>query len=300
MSLRTMRCHHKQQRMIIICSRSDQEDGTGHHGLNNTCLPRHLVTKVCPGRNMIKSFLKHIGKDIIVLARLSINIRGLMGCGLRRVARIAKISSRGGASGLELSLLPSEESPRRYAIKSVKQIDRRTIMETLSTSDLMNSLLPRGSFYQEGQAEVNTGKVGTAPRLVLIRLTPQETLSVFDTIRTRKPDVCRLHTHLREKDFNLIGERARGLVVRAYAAGGIVLGEGVVIELPHEGVAGTDASFNVCVKDEMSSKGEAKSGEVRADYVIKRGKQAGTYMIEEVRPHPCKERPGKCTQMDVG
>jgi hypothetical protein len=99
----------------------------------------------------------------------------------------------------------------------------------------------------------------------------------------------------------LIGTRARGSVMRAYAADGIVRGEGVVMELPHEGVAGADASFNVSVKDGMTSEGEAKSCEVRADYVIRRGKQAGTYTIEEVHPHLCrKERPGREEHMDVG
>jgi hypothetical protein len=236
-----------------------------------------------------------------VLAGLSIKIRGLMGWGLRRVARMAKIASRGGVSGFELTLAPSGENPRRYAIESVKQIDRRAVLETLRTSGLVNALLPRGFLYQEEQAEVDTGKASAAPRITLIRLTPQQTLSAFNTIRAREPDVRNLYAHLKEKDFNLIGERARGSVMRAYTADGIVRGEGVVMELPHEGVAGADASFNVSVKDGIAGKGEAKTCEVRADYVIRRGKEAGTYTIGEVHPHLCrKERPGRETHLDVG
>jgi hypothetical protein len=217
------------------------------------------------------------------------------------VTRIAKIASRSRASGFELTLAPSGENPRHYAIGSIKQIDRRAILEMLRTSSLVNALLPRSFLYQEGQAEVDTGKAGAAPRITLIRLTPQQTLGAFNTIRAREPEVRKLYAHLKEKDFNLIGERARGSVMRAYAADGIVRGEGVVMELPHEGMAGTDASFNVSVKDGMAGKGEAKSCEVRADYVIRRGKHAGTHTIVEVRPHLCrKERPGREAHMDVG
>jgi hypothetical protein len=236
-----------------------------------------------------------------VLAELSIKIRVLMGWGLRRAARMAKIDSRRGVSGFELTLAPSGENPRRYAIESVKQIDRRAILETLRTSGLVNSLLPRSLLYQEGQAEVETGKADAAPRISLIRLTPQQTLSAFNTIHAREPDVRKLYAHLKEKDFNLIGKWARGSVMRAYAADGIVRGEGVVMELPHEGATGADASFNVSVKDRMTSEGEVKSCEVRADYVIRRGNQASTYTIEEIFPHLCrKERSGPEAHMDVG
>ena len=236
-----------------------------------------------------------------MLACLSIKTRVLMGWGLRRAARMAKIAYRSSVSGFELTLVPLGENPRRYTIKSVKQIDRRAILETLITSGLVNALLPRGFLYREGGAEVSTGKASMVPRITLIRLTPQQTLSAFNAILAREPDVRKLYAHFIEKDFHLIEKRARGSVMRAYAADGIVRGEGVVMELPHEGVAGADASFNVSVKDGMAGEGEAKSYEVRADYVIRRGKQAGTYTIEVVRPHLCrKELPGKEAHMDVG
>jgi hypothetical protein len=61
------------------------------------------------------------------------------------------------------------------------------------------------------------------------------------------------------------------------------------MELPHEGAAGADASFNVSVKDKMVSEGEVKSFEVRADYVIRGGDQDGTYTIEEIFPHLCRK-----------
>jgi hypothetical protein len=232
-------------------------------------------------------FSKLNGKGTIVLAELSIKIRVLMGWGLRRVARMAKIDSRRGVSGFELTLAPSGKNPRLYAIESVKQIDRRAILETLRTSGLVNALLPRGLIHQERQAEGETGKVNAASRITLIRLTPQQTLSAFNTIHAREPDVRKLYAHLKKKDFNLIGKWARGSVMRAYAADGIVRGEGVVMELPHEGATGADASFNVSIKDKMVSEGEVKSCEVRADYVIRGGDQAGTYTIEEIFPHLC-------------
>ena len=302
MSSRMMRRRYERHRMIIVHRRSDREDGTERHGLNGkTCLPRHLATKVCPGRDVINPFSKHNSKGTSVLAGLLIKTRVLMGWGLRWAARMAKIAYRSGVSGFELTLAPSEENPRRYAIESVKQIDRRAILEMLRTSGLVNALLPRDLLYQKGRAEVDTGKASAVPRITLIRLTPQQTLSAFNAILARETDVRKLYAHLKEKDYNLIGTRARGSVMRAYAADGIVRGEGVVMELPHEGVAGVDASFNVSVKDGMAGEGEAKSCEVRADYVIRRGKQAGTYTIEEVHPHLCrKERPGREEHMDVG
>jgi len=153
----------------------------------------------------------------------------------------------------------------------------------------VNALLPRRLIHQERQAEGEAGKADTASRITLIRLTPQQTLSAFNTIHAREPDVRKLYAHLKEKDFNLIGKWARGSVMRAYAADGIVRGEGVVMELPHEGATGADASFNVSVKDEMFSEGEVKSCEVRADYVIRGGDQAGTYTIEEIFPHLCRK-----------
>jgi hypothetical protein len=300
---RTMRRHHERHRMIIIRRTSDREDGTGHYDLNSkTCLPETLHHEDLSRQGICSIlFSKHNGKGTIVLAGLSIKTLLLMGWGLRRAARIVKIACRSGASGFELTLAPSGENPRRYAIESVKQIDRRAVLETLRTSGLVNTLLPKGFLYREGRAKVSTGKASAVPRITLIRLTPRQTLSAFNAIRARERDVRKLYAHLKEKDFDLIGKRAQGSVMRAYAADGIVRGEGVVMELPHEGAAGADASFNVSVKDRMDSEGEAKSCEVRADYVIRRGKQAGTYTIEEVRPHLCKkERPGREGHMDVG
>ena len=220
-----------------------------------------------------------------MLAGLSIKTLVLMRWGLRRAVRMAKIAYRSGVSGFELTLAPSGENPRRYAIELVKQIDRHAILEMLRTSGLVNALLPRDFLYRKGRAEVDAGKASAVPRITLIRLTPQQTLSAFNAILAREPDVRKLYAHLREKDFNLIGKRARGSVMRAYAADGIVRGEGAVMELPHKGVAGVDASFNVSVKDGMAGEGKAKSCEVRADYVIRRGKQTSTYTLEEVRPH---------------
>jgi hypothetical protein len=202
---------------------------------------------------------------------------------------MAKIYSRRGMSGFELTLAPSGKNPRLYAIESVKQIDRCAILETLRMSGLVNALLPRGLIHQERRVEGETGKADTASRITLIRLTPQQTLSAFNTIHAREPNVRKLYAHLKEKDFNLIGKWARGSVMCAYAADGIVRGEGIIIELPHEGATGADASFNVSVKDKMVSEGEVKSCEVRADYVIRGGDQDGTYTIEDIFPHLCRK-----------
>ena len=64
----------------------------------------------------------------------------------------------------------------------------------------------------------------------------------------------------------MIEDRARGSVIRAYAPDGTARGEGIVMELPHKRAGGTEAAFNVSIKDEMT--GEGNPGEVRADYVI--------------------------------
>jgi hypothetical protein len=55
-------------------------------------------------------------------------------------------------------------------------------------------------------------------------------------------------------------------VIRAYTADGAAPGEGIIMELPHRRADGTEAMFNVSIKDGMP--GEGKPGEVRADYVI--------------------------------
>jgi hypothetical protein len=119
-----------------------------------------------------------------VLAELSIKLRVLIGWGLRRAAHMAKIDSRRGVSGFELTLAPSGKNPSLYTIESVKQIDRRAILETLRTSGLVNALLPRGLIHQERQVEGETGKADTASRITLIRLTPQQTLSAFTDLST--------------------------------------------------------------------------------------------------------------------
>ena len=83
-----------------------------------------------------------------MLEGLSMRLRLLMGSMLRRVARAAGITSGGGASGFELMLAPSREDPGRYAIESVRKIDRRAALKALRTFGLVStpSLVPPGCF----------------------------------------------------------------------------------------------------------------------------------------------------------
>jgi hypothetical protein len=233
-----------------------------------------------------------------MVTKLSMKMRMLMELMPRRAAHIVKLALRGVALDFDLALASSQEDPKRYTIASVTEIDRRTALETLRTSGLASVVLPRSSLDQEEQNKCSTRELGTVPRIRFVRLTSRQTLSMFDIIRKREPDVRKLHAHLEAKNFDLIEERARGSVIRAYAADGVARGEGIVVELPHEGTDGAEASFHVSIKDTMT--GEGGLCEVRTDYVIRRGKQTDTYTIEGGRAYRCgKKRSGKEARMDV-
>jgi hypothetical protein len=51
------------------------------------------------------------------------------------------------------------------------------------------------------------------------------------------------------------------------------------MELPHGRSDGAEATFHVSIKDWMD--GEGGSGEVRAEYVIRRGERVETYEIKD-------------------
>ncbi len=109
---------------------------------------------------------------------------------------------------------------------------------------------------------------------------------MFGEIRRRYSDVRRLYAHLEAKNLDLIMAEARGAVIRAYAADGTARGEGIVMELPHRKADDTEASFHLSIMDRMT--GEAGSGEVRADYTIRRGERVDTYEIKDGRAHLVK------------
>jgi hypothetical protein len=188
--------------------------------------------------------------------------------GSRRGKRVAGIARRGGVSGFELTLAPSGEDSKRYAIESVGEIDGHSALEALRTCSLAAAVLPEHFLAREEQD--GTGEASAAARIALVRLAPRQVLSMFEVIRGRYAGVRRLYSNLEEGNFGLIGDRARGSVIRAYATDGAARGEGIVMELPHKRADGTEAVFNVSIKDGMT--GEGEPGEVRVDYVIGRGK----------------------------
>jgi hypothetical protein len=191
---------------------------------------------------------------------------GMQEMGSRRGRRVVH---GGGVYGFELTLAPSRGSSERYAIESVREIDRHTALDVLRTCSLAAAVLPENFLLQEEQA--GAVEASAAARIAFVRLAPRQVLSMFDVIRKRDAGVGKLYSSLEEENFGLIRDRARGSVIRAYAPDGAARGEGIVMELPHTGADGTEAVFNVSIKDRMT--GEGKPGEVRADYVITRGKR---------------------------
>jgi hypothetical protein len=231
-------------------------------------------------------------KKILVLEGLSRKMLVLMGLVLRRATRGTGSTRGAGAPGFELMLAPSREDPRRYAIESVREIDRSTALGVLRSFGLVGttSLVASRDFPgREERDEGGAGEAGPVPRIAFIRLTPRQVLRMFGEIRRRDPDVHKLYAHLEAKNLELIGAEARGAVMRAYAADGTAQGEGIVMELPHRRADGAEASFHVSSKDWMAGEGEAGSGEVRADYDIRRGERVETYEIKDGRARPVEE-----------
>ncbi len=203
-------------------------------------------------------------------------MHGLMGLLRRRTTRGA------GASGFELMLSPSREDPARYAIDSVREIDQCTVHRVLGTFGLAGipSLVPSGGIL-EGRDKGVVGEAGSEPRITFIRLTPRQAQRMFGEIRERYPDVRTLYAHLEAKKLKPIGAGARGSVMRAYAADGSSRAEGIVMELPHGRADGAGATFHVSIRD-WTAGGEG-SGEVRAEYEIRRGERVETYEMGDGR-----------------
>ena len=72
-------------------------------------------------------------------------------------------------------------------------------------------------------------------------------------------------------------------MILAYAASGTARGEGIVMELPHKRADGTEAVFNISIKDHMTGHSRVEPGEVKADYVIRRGKKVEAYAVTDGR-----------------
>lgn len=197
----------------------------------------------------------------------------------RRGRRIAGIAHRGGVCGFELTLAPSREDSKRYAIKSVREIDPHTALEALRTCSLAAAVLPNNLVAQE--EHVGAGEASAEARIAFVRLAPRQVLSMFDVILGRDAGVRKLYSDLEERNFGLIRDQARGSVIRAYATDGTARGEGLVMELPHKREDGTEAVFKVSIKDGMT--GEGRPGEVRADYAIRRGKTVEAQAVRDVR-----------------
>ncbi len=208
-----------------------------------------------------------------------------MGSRLRRALRLVGIFRRDDLSSFELTLGPARDDTRRHAIESAKPIDRHTILETLGTSGLAASLLPvpLGNVLSGvGRDEKNPeDKVGET-RVRFVRLTSGQALSMFEVILRDYPGVRKLYASLEKKGFELVEREVRGAVVRAYSADGVARREGIVIELSHESADGTEASFNVSIKDGVAGEADG-SGGVKADYGIRRGGQLDIYEIEDGR-----------------
>lgn len=207
---------------------------------------------------------------------------GMQAMGSRRKKRVASIARQGRVSGFELTLAPLQEDSKRYTIESVREIDRHAAFEALRTCSLAAAVLPEYFLAQEEPA--GGGEASVAPRIAFVRLAPRQVLSMFDVIRGRDAGVRKLYTNLEEGNFALIRDRARGSVIRSYAPDGAARGEGIVMELPHKRADGTEAVFNVSIKDRKP--GEGNPGEVRADYAIRRGKQI--WLARELAP--CQPR----------
>ena len=227
-------------------------------------------------------FFKINRKTILMIEGLSMKMRVLIGLLLPRRRCVAGTARGKGASGFELMLAPSRDDPERYAIESIRKIDRRTAHRALRTFGLagMPSPVPSGRCLEE-QDEEGAGEAGVAPRITFVRLTPRQALRMFGGIRSGDPDVRKLYRHLKTKDLELVGDEARGAVMRACAADGATRGEGIVIELPHRRSDGAEASFYVSIKKWMV--GEGNSAEVRADYEIRHAGRVETYEIRDGR-----------------
>jgi hypothetical protein len=192
---------------------------------------------------------------------------GMQDMRFRRERRSARAPHGGGVFGFELTLAPSREGSKRYAIESIREIDRHTALEVLRTCSLAAAVLPKNILEEQAGAV----EASAAARIAFVRLAPRQVLSMFDVVRGRDACVSELYSNLEEGNFGLIRDRARGSVIRTYAPDGAARGEGIVMELPHTRTDGTEAVFNVSIKDGMI--GERKPREVKADYVITRGAQ---------------------------
>ncbi len=106
-----------------------------------------------------------------------------------------------------------------------------------------------------------------------MRLSPRQTVRIFDAVRSGDPEVRGLYADLEGEGFGLIADRARGTVMRAYSADGVARGGGIVVELPHEGPGGALAWFHLSAREEM---GDAASDDVSADYSVWRGGRVET------------------------
>lgn len=179
-----------------------------------------------------------------------------------------------GTSGFELSLAPSSEDPGRFTIESIGEISRRSALETLRTFGLVPGLLPvlpDRLLVNEEQDRAGS----TAGRIQIVRLSPQRTMRLFDTIRSGDPNVRELYADLAGRGFSLILNRARGTVMRAYSADGLAGGGGLVVELGHERPDGAIAWFHVSTRERISG-GSTVPDEARADYTVRIGERVET------------------------
>lgn len=186
-----------------------------------------------------------------------------------------------GTSGFELSLAPSSEDPTRFTLESIGEISRRSALKTLRTFGLapgLLSVLPDRFLAQEEQDRASA----VADRIEVVRLSPQQTLRMFDTVRSRDPNVSELYADLERKGFSPILDRARGTVMRAYSADGLTRGGGIVVELAHERPDGAIAWFHVSTRERMGG-GSTEPDEVSADYTVSLGERVETYAVGDGR-----------------
>lgn len=97
-----------------------------------------------------------------------------------------------GASGFELVLAPSSEDQTRYAIESVREIDRHAARATLRTFGLASAV---PSPFSEPLPALRK-RDGVGDRIVVVRLVSRQTLRMLEAIRGRHPNVGRLYVDL--------------------------------------------------------------------------------------------------------
>lgn len=160
---------------------------------------------------------------------------------------MAERARRGNHAGFGLWLVPSRMDPNLRYIEFAGRLSRGSVLRTLGTfgvAPVISGLVSERALDREG-----SGTRRAAVRIEVVRLSPRQTLQMFDRIRGADASVGELYARLRRGGFVPVGGRARGTVMRAYSAEDVPGTGGAVLEIAHEGVDGALARFSVSVKE---------------------------------------------------